>query len=470
MKHKALFLAAIALASPASFAVDVSYLPVLLSNSEGNGPLALPVLLHLEYWQSGDDSDIRGRFETDPLRPYHDLRPMIAEMFGGGEGASTALDVVRVAQLHNALKAWATMTSGADNSDRRYSILAARVRRLAAERIDAADLTPETAALSLALGLWGEGEVPPGTPELSKVDSGVVPYAIEALFRAGETDAAVRLLESRSAEFPSFAAEHLRRTYLAGAAPLEAGWNGARVTPRASATLTAFSLQWPVSGGRVTARYDGAGRYEFIVPNHFPFQTIEQPGVSVMVHERVSHGLKELTSEQLELLDGAGWEDRAGHDPAVWISAREQMLRVIECGKVTYQAQCATAKNGVGSESNSLKTPLGWHSVASKIGAEAPWGQVFRSRSATGEIWKPGDDVSEDLVLTRVLVLQGEEPGINKGGDIDSLARFIYIHGTNDEANIGVPSSHGCIRLLNDDAIEAFDIIQEGALVLVTEF
>ncbi|MEK7795316.1 MAG: L,D-transpeptidase [Candidatus Hydrogenedentota bacterium] len=466
MKHKTLFLAAIALAFPSSFADEVSYLPVLFSNAESSESLLEPVLFHLEYWQSGDDFDIRGHLETDPLRPYHELRPMIAEMFGG-VGESQALDVVRAAHLHNALRAWATMNNGAGVSDRRYSVLAARVRRLAAERIDAADLTAEIAAISLALGLWEDRDVPPGTPDLGEVDSGTAPYAIEALFRIGEIDAAVRLLNERTGDIPTFAAEHLRRTYLAGAAPLVAGWKGARVAPRASAPLADFSLQWPVSAGRVTARYDGG--YEFIGPPGFPFQIIEQPGVTVMVHERVSHGLRDLTSEQLELLNGCGWEKWAGHDPAVWISAGEQMLRVIECGKVTYQAQCATAKNGVGGEMDSLKTPLGWHSVAQKIGAGAPWGQVFRSREATREIWKPGDDVSEDLVLTRVLVLQGEEPGINKGGDVDSLARYIYIHGTNDEANIGVPSSHGCIRLLNDDVMEAFDIIQEGAWVLITE-
>ncbi len=176
-----------------------------------------------------------------------------------------------------------------------------------------------------------------------------------------------------------------------------------------------------------------------------------------------------LTHEQLEELNDAGWESRAGDQPAVWVSVREQILRLVQGDKILWQVPCSTAAKGVGSKMNSFMTPLGWHSVTNKLGQDAPVGQVFRSKRATKEIWRPGDVVEEDLVLTRILVLSGEEPGKNKGGDVDSFARCIYIHGTNDEANIGRPVSHGCIRLTNEDVMTAFELIPSGAMVLITE-
>ena len=145
------------------------------------------------------------------------------------------------------------------------------------------------------------------------------------------------------------------------------------------------------------------------------------------------------------------------------------MLRVVRDGRAVYQARCATSASGVGSEENSMKTPLGWHKVVSKLGAGAVRGQVFRSRVATHEVWQPGEQPAEGLVLTRVLLLDGLELGVNKGGKVDSYARNIYIHGTNDEARLGTPSSHGCIRLSNDDIVEVFNLLPEGTPVLITE-
>ncbi len=179
-------------------------------------------------------------------------------------------------------------------------------------------------------------------------------------------------------------------------------------------------------------------------------------------------GAGTLTQEQHAQLDAAGWAAHADDRPAVWVSVDEQVLRIVEKGEVRFQAACATAENGAGSEMDSLRTPLGWHSVAEKFGESAPWGQVFYSKRPTDQIWKRGDGATEDLVLTRILTLAGEEPGLNKGGNVDSFARNIYIHGTNDEANLGVPSSHGCIRLSNDDVIKVFETIPQGAPVLIT--
>lgn len=176
-----------------------------------------------------------------------------------------------------------------------------------------------------------------------------------------------------------------------------------------------------------------------------------------------------LPEAQLAVLAGHKWESWVGGGLGVWVSVDEQILRIIRDGRVLWQAPCATAANGTGSKMNSHKTPLGWHSVKRKVGANAPLGQVFRSAQATKEIWKPGQVTKEDLVLTRILWLTGEEPGKNLGGDVDSYSRFIYIHGTNEEEKIGTPSSHGCVRLKNADVVTAYDLIPEGTPVLITE-
>ncbi len=174
-----------------------------------------------------------------------------------------------------------------------------------------------------------------------------------------------------------------------------------------------------------------------------------------------------LAPDQARLLNSSGWAERVGADTGIWVSVGEQMTRIVQGEAILWQAPCATAANGTGAEMDSLKTPPGWHSIASKIGGGAAWGQVFRSRRPVNEAWKRGGTTAEDLVLTRVLELTGEEEGINKGGDVDSRARNIYFHGTNDEARIGTPSSHGCIRLTNDAVIEFFDRVNEGTKVLI---
>lgn len=176
-----------------------------------------------------------------------------------------------------------------------------------------------------------------------------------------------------------------------------------------------------------------------------------------------------LTEQQLAFLASQKWEDWVGAGAAVWVSVDEQMFRIVRAGQLVWQAPCATAAAGVGSQMNSQKTPLGWHSVKKKVGGGAPLGQVFRGAQPTKDVWKPGQPVKEDLVLTRILWLTGEEPGKNLGGHVDSYSRYIYIHGTNDEEKIGTPSSHGCVRLKNADVIAAYDLIPEGTPVLIAE-
>ncbi len=130
----------------------------------------------------------------------------------------------------------------------------------------------------------------------------------------------------------------------------------------------------------------------------------------------------------------------------------------------------STAKNGLGEESGSYCTPRGRHRIAEKIGAGQPMYAVFKARVPTGEIWSrelAADKPGCDWILTRILWLEGMEEGKNKGGIVDSHARYIYIHGTNEEHLIGTPASHGCIRMKNADVLALFELVEEGAEVRI---
>ncbi len=142
------------------------------------------------------------------------------------------------------------------------------------------------------------------------------------------------------------------------------------------------------------------------------------------------------------------------------VDVARQTLRVMHGRRVGARFPVSTSRFGLGSAEGSLKTPTGKFRVAKKIGDGAPPWTIFRSRIDTGEIASPGGD--EDLVLTRILTLDGLEPD-----NSNTLARYIYIHGTNQENLIGSPASHGCIRLRNDDMVELFGLVPEGAPVRI---
>ncbi|ODR95765.1 hypothetical protein AUC70_02495 [Methyloceanibacter stevinii] len=126
----------------------------------------------------------------------------------------------------------------------------------------------------------------------------------------------------------------------------------------------------------------------------------------------------------------------------------------------------STALKGIGGEENSFKTPPGWHRIDRKIGAGAEAGTVFSSREPTGERWQ-GETCETDLILTRILTLDGLEDGVNRGPGCDSRERYIYIHGSNHEEHIGRPASCGCVRMSNADVTALFDAAQEGDLILI---
>jgi L,D-transpeptidase YbiS len=153
------------------------------------------------------------------------------------------------------------------------------------------------------------------------------------------------------------------------------------------------------------------------------------------------------------------------------ISIAEQRLRLLdETGKVLAEYAVSTAANGPGERKNSCCTPRGRHIVRAKIGEGKPPGTAFIGRRPTGETWSPelaAQNPERDWILTRILWLSGCEPGVNRLGDVDSMQRYIYIHGTPDSEPMGVPRSHGCIRMRNTEVIELFDRVPAGTPVVI---
>ena len=152
------------------------------------------------------------------------------------------------------------------------------------------------------------------------------------------------------------------------------------------------------------------------------------------------------------------------------VSVPQQKLFVINNGKILSEYNVSTAKKGVGNISGSNQTPLGLHVIVKKIGKNVPAGGIIKGGIYTGKIAKIISEkisTNTDLLTTRELVLSGLEPKINKGGNVDSLARGIIIHGTPEEGLLGTPASHGCIRLSNKDIISLFNQIPTNTKVLI---
>jgi len=126
----------------------------------------------------------------------------------------------------------------------------------------------------------------------------------------------------------------------------------------------------------------------------------------------------------------------------------------------------STSAYGVGQVNGSNKTPLGLHRIAKKVGGGQPIGTVFRSRQALGLIWQGGAPAT---IVHRILWLEGLEPSLNRGGNVDTYGRYIYIHGFGDETTLGRPQSHGCIHVAAKDLMPLFDLLPIGSLVWIAE-
>jgi hypothetical protein len=128
---------------------------------------------------------------------------------------------------------------------------------------------------------------------------------------------------------------------------------------------------------------------------------------------------------------------------------------------------CSTSRFGIGQVADSQCTPLGLHRIAEKFGANEPAGTVFKGRKVIGHTSQA--EFADAKITTRILWLEGLEPGFNRGGNVDSHDRYIYIHGTADQASMGRPASHGCIHLADADLIPLFDLLPSGTLVWICE-
>jgi len=152
------------------------------------------------------------------------------------------------------------------------------------------------------------------------------------------------------------------------------------------------------------------------------------------------------------------------------VSIADQRLDLLERNRTVAVYPVSTARNGPGEQCGSGCTPRGWHRIRIKIGAGLPLNTVFVGRRPTGEIYDAelaARYPERDWILTRILWLTGLEPGLNQGGDHDTLRRFIYIHGCPDSAPMGQPLSHGCIRMRNRDLLELFEQVKAGDQVLI---
>ncbi len=160
------------------------------------------------------------------------------------------------------------------------------------------------------------------------------------------------------------------------------------------------------------------------------------------------------------------------NDYMLIINTTEQMMYLLKGNTLIDEYVVSTGKTGEGNASGSGKTPLGYHKIIEKIGDGAPIGTIFVGKRDTGNIspiYKDKTDVENDPVVTRILSLDGLEPGYNKGGNVDSYKRFIYIHGTHEEGLLGSKTSHGCIRMKNTEVVELFNIVPYNTIVYITQ-
>jgi len=160
------------------------------------------------------------------------------------------------------------------------------------------------------------------------------------------------------------------------------------------------------------------------------------------------------------------------HKAVAIVSLSDQTLSLYRDGALVKIYPVSTSKYGAGNKDGSYMTPLGVHRIREKIGGSAPFGTIFKARRNTHRVAQIVSDQTKtphDFITSRILWLEGQEPGVNRGEGIDSYARYIYIHGTHEEGLIGQPVSVGCIRMRNRDVVELYDQMREDDLVVIVE-
>jgi len=162
------------------------------------------------------------------------------------------------------------------------------------------------------------------------------------------------------------------------------------------------------------------------------------------------------------------WSMAIDASTSIDIEISSQRLFLKENGQIIRSYPVSSSSFGEGQVENSLKTPYGKHKIKTKIGTNVNKNNFFISRqhiSQSVNIIHEPIDSEDDFITSRIMWLEGEEEGFNRGGSVDSFKRYIYIHGTHEEGLIGQKASHGCIRMLNHDVIELFELVSEGTVV-----
>ena len=170
-----------------------------------------------------------------------------------------------------------------------------------------------------------------------------------------------------------------------------------------------------------------------------------------------------------DVLAHYGWQEYVGEETGIWVSIEMQEVLLVEDYQIVKRYRCSTALAGAGNQVDSEMTPLGWHRVGAKVGDGLEIGAVLKDRQWTGQVWKGGEQTDADLILSRILWLEGLKEGVNRGGDVDTWSRYIYIHGTNAVEDLGRPASAGCVRLDPAEVIDLYDRVDVGTKVLITE-
>ncbi len=163
---------------------------------------------------------------------------------------------------------------------------------------------------------------------------------------------------------------------------------------------------------------------------------------------------------------------KVASDALITVNIAEQRLRLEQNGEVVMDVAVSTAKNGPGEQNGSECTPRGLHRIRARIGGGCEVNTVFVGRRPTGELFSEAlreEHPQRDWILTRILWLCGMETGRNRGGRVDTMRRYVYIHGCPDSDAMGVPGSHGCVKMRNQDIMALFDRVEVGTRVLISE-